>query len=277
MFVEVNGARLRVDVQGEGNAVPIYTHHGAPGLGSHAEPKRAFGPLSDEYRVIAFDARGSGASDAIPPYSHEQWVADLDALREHFGDEKIVLAGGSYGGYIALEYTLAHPDRVSHLILRDTSASRRFEGMAKANALARAKEYPDITEEMLDKLFNGQIDSNDQLREYWATIAPLYDANTTPEKIAQRIASATFRYETHNWAFSKNIPNFDISSRLHEIKCPVLIVVGRHDWITPVAASEEIKAGIPHARLEIFENSGHSPQLEESEKFLAMVREFLAS
>ena len=277
MFVEVNGARLRVDVQGEGNAVPIYTHHGAPGLGSHAEPKRAFGPLADAYRIVAFDARGSGDSDAVPPYTHEQWVADLDALRANFGDEKIVLAGGSYGGYVALEYTLAHPDRVTHLILRDTSASRRFEGLARQNALARAAEYPDITEEMLDKLFNGRVDSDEQLKEYWATIAPLYDANTTPEKIAQRIASARFRYETHNYAFSQNIPNYDLTGRLHEIRCPVLIVVGRHDWITPVAASEEIKAGIPHAHLEVFENSGHSPQLEENEKFVALVREFLAS
>jgi len=276
MFVEVNGAKLRMDVQGEGNAVPIYAHHGAPGLGSHAEPKRSFGPLADEYRVISFDARGSGESDAVPPFTHAQWVADLEALRRHFGDERIVVAGGSYGGYVALEYTLAHPDRVTHLILRDTAASRRFEGLARQNALARAAEYPEITEEMLDKLFTGRIESDDELRRFWAAIAPLYDANTTPEKIAQRIASATFRYETHNWAFSRNVPNYDVTGRLHEIRCPVLIVVGRHDWITPVTASEEIKAGIPHARLEVFEDSGHSPQIEESEKFVALVREFLA-
>ncbi len=277
MFVEVNGVRLRVDVQGEGNPVPIYTHHGAPGLGSHAEPKRSFGPLADTYRVVSFDARGSGESDAVPPFSHAQWVADLDALRAHFGDERIVLAGGSYGGYVALEYTLAHPDRVTHLILRDTSASRRFEGLAKRNALARAAEYPAITEEMLDKVFDGRVEGDEELRRYWATLAPLYDANTTPEKVAQRIASATFRYQTHNWAFSRNLPDYDLTGRLHEIRCPVLVVVGRHDWITPVAASEEIAAGIPDARLVVFEDSGHSPQIEESERFIALVREFLAS
>lgn len=277
MFVTVNGVKLRVHVQGDANATPIYAHHGAPGLGTHAEPKRAFGPLADTYRIVSFDARGSGESDAVPPFSHQQWVADLDALREHFGDDKIVMTGGSYGGYIAQEYTLTHPDRVTHLILRDTSASRRFEKLARANALARAADYPDITPELLDKLFAGRIDSDEEFRHAYATIAPLYDANTTPEKAAQRVASATFRYQTHNWAFSRNIPNFDITGRLHEIRCPTLIVVGRHDWITPVAASEEIAAGIPNARLEIFENSGHSPQLEENEKFVAMVREFLAS
>jgi proline iminopeptidase len=275
MFVNVNGIRLRVDVQGDPGAPAIYAHHGAPGLGTHQTPKKAFGPLADEFRVVTFDARGSGESDAVPPYSHAQWVADLDALREHFGDERIVLTGGSYGGYVALEYVLAHPDRVSHLILRDTSASRRFEALARRNALARAQEYPDITEELLDKLFQGLVESDEAFREAYATIAPLYDANTDPGKAAERVASATFRADTHNQAFSRNIPNFNLTGRLHEIRVPTLIVVGRHDWITPVAASEEIASGIAGSELVIFENSGHSPQLEENERFVSVVRDFL--
>lgn len=273
-FVEVDGVRLWVDVQGEGPA--IYAHHGAPGLGTHATPKRAFAPLADAYRIVTFDARGSGRSDAVPPYTHAQWVADLDALRKHFGDETIVMTGGSYGGYIAQEYTLAHPDRVTHLILRDTAASREFEAMARRNALARAAEFPEITEELLDELFEGRVASDEAFREAYATIAPLYDANTSPEKARERVASATFRADTHNQAFSKNLPSFDLRPRLHEIRVPTLIVVGRHDWITPVAASEEIAAGIPNSELVIFENSGHSPQLEENEKFIATVRDFLA-
>lgn len=276
MFLEINGINLRVDVQGEGNATPIYTHHGAPGIGNHKEPQRAFGPLADQYRIVAFDARGSGESDAVPPYSHEQWVADLDALRTHFGDEKIILAGGSYGGYVALEYTLAHPDRVTHLILRDTSASRNFETVARQNALARAGDHPDIEPAMLDKLFAGRMESDEEFRQAFATIAPLYDANTTPEKTAERMAAATFRYKTHNWAFSRNLAEFDLTARLHEIKCPTLVVVGRHDWITPVAASEEIAAGVPNSKLVVFEKSGHSPQFEETGRFLEVVSGFLA-
>lgn len=274
MFVNVNGIQLRVDVQGEGPA--IYAHHGAPGLGTHRTPRRAFGPLSDAFRVVTFDARGSGESDAVPPYTHAQWVADLDALRAHFGDEQIILTGGSYGGYVALEYVLEHPERVSHLILRDTSASHQFEAMAKRNALARAEEFPEITEELLDTLFGGRVESDEAFRNAYATIAPLYDASYDPAKAAERVAGATFRADTHNQAFSQNIPDFDLRPRLHEIQVPTLVVVGRHDWITPVAASEEIAAGVPNAELVIFENSGHSPQLEENEKFVATVREFLA-
>src|SRR5690606_27621635 len=117
----------------------------------------------------------------------------------------------------------------------------------------------------------------EEFRQAFATIAPLYDANTTPEKTAERMAAAAFRYQTHNWAFSKNLANFDLTGRLHEIKCPTLVVVGRHDWITPVSAAEEIAAGIPDSQLVIFENSGHSPQFEESGRFLEVVRGFLAA
>ena len=275
MRVPVNGIELHVDVQGPAGAPAIYAHHGAPGLGTHATPKRAFAPLADAFRVVTWDARGSGASDPVPPYTHAQWVADWDALRAHHGDERIVVKGGSYGGYVALEYTLAHPDRVRALVLRDTSASRKFEALAKANALARAEEFPDITPELLDMVFDGRVPDDATMRSAYATVAPLYDAKTDPAKAAARVAAAVVRADTHNQAFSQNLPNYDLTSRLHEITVPVLITVGRHDWITPLAASEEIKAGIPHAELVVFENSGHSPQIEENAKWVATVRDFL--
>ena len=275
MRVPVNGIELHVDVQGPADAPAIYAHHGAPGLGTLAAPKRALAPMTDRYRVVAWDARGSGASDPVPPYTHAQWAADWDALRAHFGDETIVVEGGSYGGYVALEYVLTYPERVRALVLRDTSASRAFEAMAKANALARAQEFPDITPELLDMVFEGRVPDDATMRSAYATLAPLYDARTDPQKAAERVAAAVVRADTHNQAFSKNLPNYDVTGRLHEIQVPVLITVGRHDWITPVAASEEIAAGIPHAELVVFEHSGHSPQLEENELWVATVRGFL--
>lgn len=276
MRVPINGIHLHVDVQGPADAPAIYAHHGAPGLGTHATPKHAFAPVTDAFRVVTWDARGSGASDPVPPYTHAQWVADWDALRAHFGDERSVVKGGSYGGYVALEYVLAHPERASALILRDTSASRKTEAQAKANALARAKEFPDITPELLDMVFDGRVPDDAAMRAAYAALAPLYDAKTDPAKAAARVAAAVVRADTHNQAFSKNLPNYDLTGRLHEIQVPTLVVVGRHDWITPVSASEELAAGIPNAELVIFEHSGHSPQLEENPKFVATVRDFLA-
>ena len=273
MFIEINGIDIFIDIQGKG--LPIIAHHGAPGLGSHATPKAAFANLADSYQIVTFDARGSGKSTAQPPYTHEQWVADIDAIRAHLGFEQFIMAGGSYGGYLALEYTLAHPKRVTHLILRDTAASHTYEAQAKANALARAKDFPGINADDLDRIFSGNMRDDEDFKQVFANIAPLYDAHYDPQKTAAWLENIHFRSETHNTAFSKNLPEFDLSSRLHEIRIPTLVIVGRHDWITPLAASEEIAHNISKAELVIFENSGHSPQKEEPERFIQVVRSFL--
>lgn len=272
MNININGCDLFVNVDGQGS--PIIAHHGAPGLGSHATPKRAFEPLGDTHTVITFDARGSGQSEGKPPYTHEQWVEDVDGLREHFGFEQFILTGGSYGGFISLEYAVRYPHRLTHLILRDTAA-RSYNEQAKANALARAKEFPAITEDVLNRIFEGTVHDNVDYRRCFEAIAPLYEKVYDPERVKEKIDAITFRYETKNYAFAHNLPNYDLRDRLGEVEVPTLIVVGRHDWITPVEASEELANLLPNAELVVFEDSGHSPQLEENEKFIALVRDFL--
>ena len=122
MRVTINGCELNVEVIGPKDGPVLIAHHGGGGIGSLAEPKATFGPLSDRFRVVIFDARGCGHSAGVPPYSHAQWAADVDGLREWIGADKIVVAGGSYGGFIALEYAVAYPERVQAIVLRDTSA-----------------------------------------------------------------------------------------------------------------------------------------------------------
>jgi len=276
MFVEINGNRLNVEVLGDGPGKPtMIVHHGAPGLGSMAEPRASFGPFADEYRVVVFDARGSGQSEGKPPFTHEQWVADVDGLREWIGADKIIMAGGSYGGFIAMEYAIAHPDRVSALVLRDTAADNANQELALRNALASARVKVDRAK--LDRIMSGTVRDNDDLRDCWAEILPLYDHELDWDKIRARVEATPYRYETHNFAFAVNQPRYDIKPLLPKITCPTLVTVGRHDWITPVSCSETIASLIPNARLVVFEKSGHSPQLEEPEEFQRVVREFLRS
>ncbi len=276
MELQINGARLFVSVQGDGPGTPIIGHHGAPGMSSHAEPSKALAKLASEHKIITFDARGSGRSEAKGPYTHEQWAADVDAIREHFGIEKFIMQGGSYGGFVTLEYALRHPDRLTHVILRDTAASGAFNEKAKQNALSRAEEFPEITEELLAKLFDGKYESDRDFSDTHLIIAPLYDVDFDPEAAKAANAAMTFRHDTHNFAFSHNLPKYDLRNRLGEMTTPVLITVGRHDWITPVAASEEMHRLLPNSELVIFENSGHSPQVEENDKWIATIRDFLA-
>ncbi|PZG42991.1 hydrolase [Spongiactinospora gelatinilytica] len=275
MRVLINGNELNVEVLGgeRPGAPTLIAHHGAPGLGSLAEPRATFGRLADAYRVIVFDARGSGASEGREPYTHEQWVADVDGLREWAGAERIVMAGGSYGGFIAMEYAIAHPERVSALVLRDTAADNSNQELALANALASARVAIDRAK--LDRIMSGTVRDDDDLRDCWREILPLYDHDYDPAKVGERVDATPYRYRTHNHAFAVNQPNYDIKHLLLRITAPALVTVGRHDWITPVSCSETIAGLIPDAKLVVFENSGHSPQVEEAGLFEATVRDFL--
>jgi proline iminopeptidase len=274
MFVEINGAKLNVEVLGPEEAPVLIGHHGGGGIGSLAEPKGTFGPLSDRFRVIVFDARGCGDSEGIGPYSHAQWAADVDALREWAGADSVVIAGGSYGGQIAMEYALAYPLRVQAMILRDTAAD--WANVAAARKHAENQDRVAINWENYDRYWSGNIRDDEDLKARWAELIPLYDFHYDPEVSAARVEAGKYRHEAHNWCFQHNAPVFDLKPRLPEIACPTLVTVGRADWVTPVSASETIASLIPNSKLVIFEESGHSPQFEEAGLFQQTMRQFLA-
>lgn len=275
MFVEINGNNLDVEVLGPDDGPVMIVHHGAPGLGSKAEPRASFGPFADTYRVVVFDARGSGVSEGNPPFTHEQWAADVEGLREWIGADQIVMAGGSYGGFISMEYAIRYPERVRALVLRDTSPDNSNEELSRANALA--SDRVDLDLDKFYRIMDGSTLSNQDLKECWAEILPLYDHDYDPAKVAERVEATPYRFETHNWAFTENMPRYDLKEQLPQISCPTLVTVGRHDWITPVSCSQTIADLIPGAELVVFEQSGHSPQVEEAELFQKVVREFLAT
>jgi len=268
--VRVNGVSLTYDEAGSG--VAFVTLHGGPGMGSRRGDWGTFQPLTDTYRLISYDQRGNGESDEGEPYSHEQFVADLEALRQELDLGKMVLLGGSYGGYIALEYALRHQENLHALILRDTAANNRYKDTSMQRALE--SDFP-MDGARLERLFAGQVESDEDFRESYAMIQPLYNVNYDPAEDAKRLAQIPFRYETHNYAFSRNQADFDITEVLRDVQTPTLVTVGRHDWITPLEASEELAEVLPNGELVVFEHSGHSPQLEETDRYLGVVRDFL--
>ena len=269
--VTVNGVSLVYDEAGHGTA--FVTLHGGPGMSGRGGDWATFQPLADSFRLVSYDQRGSGESEGAEPYSHAQFVADLEALRQELQLGTMVLLGGSYGGFIALEYALTHPQNLHALILRDTAASNRFQDTSKDKAMASGFPMDEVT---LDRLFSGEVRDDQDFRDSYAMIQPLYTVERDLEKEAAQLARIPFRYQTHNWAFSRNQPGYDLVSRLPELTVPVLVTVGRHDWITPLEASEELATALPNSELVVFEHSGHSPQSEEHELYLKTVREFLA-
>src|ERR671939_10873 len=117
--ITVNGARLYYETHGPEDAPALVILHGGPGVGDCRDQVRDFGPLADEFRLVFYDARGSGRSEDKPPYTHDQWVADADELTRQLGIETFALLGHSYGGIVAQEYAIAHPERLRGLILVD--------------------------------------------------------------------------------------------------------------------------------------------------------------
>ncbi|RDW67590.1 hypothetical protein BP6252_08986 [Coleophoma cylindrospora] len=261
--------------------------HGAPGLSTLLDPESSFAFLSGTFRVLVFDARGSGASDLTGPYTHERWINDIEHLRKWAGAEKFVLAGGSYGGFIALDYALVHGDRLLGIILRDTWAHGVVGMMtALANVVTSDRLKVDVARQV--RVWSGILYDDKDFEESVLEILPIYDppeevsnkapmSGETQPKVFEGLAETGSGYHsaTQNAAFCENMPRFDVRHRLKEIKAPTLVVVGRHDYITPVHFSQEIADGIPNTRLEIFEYSGHNPPADEPEKFRDTVWSFL--
>ena len=273
MITTINENEIYYEVYGENNEETIFFIHGAPGLGDCRGDIKAFSTLSDQYRLVFMDMRGSGRSEGKPPFTHEQWTADIEEMRKRLVNGPIKILGGSYGGYLTLEYVLRYPESVTHVLLRDTGSNSDFD----QNSVNRALEsnLPGITEVGIRRLFDGTVESNEELKDLFFAIQPLYTVKYDEAAVKERTDSIYYRYKTHNYAFHYNKPKFNLDNDLPKISVPTLVTVGRHDWITPVEGSELIAEKIPKSKLVIFENSGHSPQLEENEDYLQLVREFL--
>jgi proline-specific peptidase len=270
----VNGARIHYELHGCEGAPALVLLHGGPGVGDCRDHVSHLGLLADEFRLLFYDARGSGRSEAVPPYTHEQWVADLDALTRQVGIETFALLGHSYGGIVAQEYAIAHPERLRQLILVDTSPSTVENEESIRRALADG--LPDIEEGWLRRLFEGRVESDEELKWMWQSLLPLYFDGPFDPALPKQIADAAYyHYETHNYAFSVNNPSYDVRDRLPQVQVPTLVMCGASDWITPLAKSEEIVALLPSSRLEVFERSGHKPMIEEPERFHEVLRAFL--
>ena len=208
-------------------------------------------------------------------FSHAQWAADVDGLREWLEVDQFIVAGGSYGGFISLEYALAYPEHTRAVILRDTSADKSFLDRAFENA--RNQDRIEINWDNFNRYWQGEITDDEDLKQRWKEIIPLYDFEYNEEKSNAAVEAGLYRHEAHNWCFLYNMPNYDLRSQLPNITAPTLVTVGRTDWVTPVSSAEAIASGIPNSKLVVFEKSGHSPQKEEFDLFQSVMREFLDS
>jgi len=282
MRAKIRGTEIFFDVDGAG-FVPegdkmverpvLFLLHGGPG-GDHAGFKTSSAALRDVAQLVYVDHRGSGRSAAGDPaeYTLDHNVDDLDALREHLGLERISLLGSSYGGIVAQGYALRHPERLANLILVCTAASFRFIEEARRHVAEHGT--PDQIR-VCQRLWEGSFESLEQLREFYEVMGPMYSTTHKPEEFEASWKRGIRSVVPLNRGFGGFLRTFDFTERLHEIRCPTLVIGAAHDWICAPRHSRIIAERIPRAHLKIFANSGHSLANDENAAYLQAVRGFL--
>jgi len=251
-----------------GKGLPCLVMHGGLGF-DHTYLHPWLDPLGDTLHLIYYDHRGNGRSGrpAKDVMTHVQFAADAEALALHLGFDRVAVIGHSYGGFIALEFALRHPDRVSHLILLDTAPAMNYQDEIMANAVRQG-----ATEEMLAVL-NEEWTSDEDMRERFPMIWSLYFKNFDPVIAARLLENCIV--STSGKAGEGELEAFNVTSRLGEIHCPTLVLVGRYDFICPPSQAHILHEGILNSELVTFENSGHLPWVEETEIFFDTVRDWI--
>jgi 3-oxoadipate enol-lactonase len=216
--------------------------------------------LSRSYRVIVPELPGFGKSSAVKGGLAE--VADrmAQAVTEAADGGDVTVLGNGYGGFVALQMAIRHPEIASRLILADCGAAfseggrEAFRNMASAS---RAKGLQAITDVAMRRLFAPEFQAQhpDLMRDRRAAFL-----RTDPQVIE---------------AACEALAGLDLRPQLSHVKIPVLVLVGEHDEATPPPMSRELAAGLPNARLKIIPGCAHVPQLQSPRLFLDAIGDFI--
>lgn len=259
-----------------GNGPPMLLMHGGLGL-DHTTLRPWLDPLAESVELIYYDhlANGQSELDGHPEIlSHELWVDSADALRDHLGHEQMLLFGHSYGALLALEYALRHPTRVAAMILSNAAPTLDYPEAVMANAKRKAPD--DATLAAVVDVLSGPVADDDAAAAAFRRIHPLYFHDYRPDRHDAVLEDVRFRAVAMNRSTFDCLPAYDVEDRLREIDAPTLVLSGADDWIMPPdLAGARVAAGIPDAEHEVFDASGHWPFVEETDRFLTVVRGWL--
>jgi pimeloyl-ACP methyl ester carboxylesterase len=268
--VGLPGATVNYVEIGEGPAI-VFIHGISGSWQNWLENLPHFGR---RFRAIAPDLPGFGASPLpeweldIPAYG--RLIRDFCEKLDLGGD--VALVGNSLGGLVALETLTTTPGTFGPLVLVSSAGLiNTWSPEERATAIAATWRTfgPPVANEA------KWIVSRPRARRFFWRRFVRYPERLRPELLWEQMAAGL-----SGPAFTEALRaaiRFDIRERLAEIEAPTLIVWGDDDRIIPVRAGHSLQRRIPGSRLEIFENTGHVPQLERPARFNALVDEFLAA
>jgi 3-oxoadipate enol-lactonase len=257
MKARTNGIELNYVVEGEG---PWLTMSHSLACNLHMWDAEA-AALAKRYKVLRFDTRGHGASDAPPgPYTLDQLADDLKGLFDALGVRETHFVGLSMGGMIGQKFALRYPGVFRSLTLADTTS--RYPADAAAVWAGRIKV---ASEQGMEPLVQPTL-------ERWFTKA-YRDAQ--PDKVA---AIATMIRSTPVAGYAgccEALPKIDSTERLKEIRCPTLVIVGAEDGGTPPAMARAIHAAMPGSEYVEIPQAAHLSNIEQPAAFLKALQGLL--
>jgi 3-oxoadipate enol-lactonase len=241
-----------------GDGPPLFLLHSL--LSDRASFDAVAPKLSQSFRVIVPELPGFGRSHAMGGGLAD--IADriAEAVSDAAGGEDAIVLGNGFGGFVALQMAVRHPQIATRLILADCGAAfsedgrQAFRNMAAAS---KAKGLTAITDTAMRRLF-----------------APEFQEGH-PELMRDR-REAFLRTDPEVFrAACAQLAELDLRGELAKVKVPVLVVVGEHDEATPPPMSRELAALLPDARLKIIPGCAHVPQLQSPQLFLEAIADFL--
>jgi proline iminopeptidase len=269
LFVDVDGAKLVPEGTGMRERPTIVIVHGGPGF-DHTPFKAHYASLTEIAQVVYYDHRGNGRSDRGSPeqWTLDQWADDLRTLCDVLGIERPIVFGTSFGGFVALNYAVRHPDHPAKLILTSTAARIHFD---RSLAMFERLGGPEVGE-MAERFSTEPTAEN--LEEFLRVCGPHYTQRPRPPEILARI---TRRPEVSEHFFRGEFLTFDLTRHLGQIQCPVLLLSGELDPAVTIEDAEELAAALPADRLrfERFPGAGDMLAIEEPQAVLQAILEFV--
>jgi proline iminopeptidase len=274
--ISTEGATLFYKTLGDGD--PIVVLHGGPGF-DHRQFLPFIWELAAEHQVILFDQRGTGLSDAAIDSANinvTTFIADIEAVRRHFGIEQMNLLGHSWGGILAMYYALRHPEQLRSLVLCSTTASVEAFDEMRANYATRRTEEDQVALEEIggsEAFNNGDPGAWERFWRIWfrSYFADPAEADRMdlffPPRTIQNCGSVA-------GLVLGSIGSFDLHEELAAVRCPTLILHGMADPM-PASYAERIHDAMPGSELVLAPAVGHWFFVDGTEIFTERVLDFL--
>ncbi|HVQ94151.1 MAG TPA: alpha/beta hydrolase [Mycobacteriales bacterium] len=269
MIATVNGTTLSYQEVGQGPACLMLNG----GMGTDQTLLRTLDPLGDRLRLIQVDQRGTGRSGR-PPLSTltmAQLADDAAALAGHLGVERTLVLGHSFGGFVAQELALRHPELVAGLVLVATTAGRL--GTSDRPDDEQGPPPPAEVTAIVRAMVSGPA-TDDTFAAMTSSLLPYYLHRHDPAALTARLQHAVYDVATFR-ATAALLNTWSAIDRLDRIAAPTLLLVGRQDPVCAPAQSHRIARRIPGAQVIELAESGHFPWLDEPARFYRVLHDWL--